>query len=612
MGIFREAVSRGLEFVREEVVPLRTDLMKAGILKPDQSAYDPKANLTDPTNYGSMNFGYKEKWALLDYRKCRQITYSDPIVAAIIQVRINQVADFGQPQPDKYKLGFKIALRDAEKQPTPAQKKEAQEIQQFIINAGVPESFEDTPERKKRDSFEQFLRKIARDSLTFDQINFEITPRRDGRPYSFHAVDAESIRIVPDEKEKREYFGGAGTYGAQDFANIMPNHWDRKSPFNEFKPKHPKYVQIINGIIRHTFDEWEMAFGVRNPRSDLLAHGYGYSEIEMLVTAITSHMNAEAYNRRFFTQGATVKGILSFEGAVPPDQLEAFRRQWYMQSTGITNAWKTPIMAMGEKTKLNWTSLHANNREMEFGKWMEYCIKSICGVFQMDPVEIGFDIGKQTSGASGGSGGLSGDDHANRVLYSQEKGLRPLLRHVQSLLNEYIVYRLNPDFEFQFVGLNATSEKEELEQTMDKAKTFQTVNEIRAEHDLPPIPPMDKLKSLGDVILDSGWIQALSGQLSQAAMAEQGVGPDGQPLGPDAGPEGEGADGEDGDGDELENELSGQGYSDDELENMSVEELEAELARLDQTDDNESTIDSGDLPSKSEKKQTKKSLELEL
>ena len=120
------------------------------------------------------------------------------------------------------KLGFKLKLRDAEKEPSKAELGRIKEIEQLVMNTGVPENFEDTPERRKRDNFEQFLRKIGRDTFTFDQINFEITPRNDGKPYSFQAIDPESIRIVPDEKEKREYFGGAATYGTKDFLNIIP------------------------------------------------------------------------------------------------------------------------------------------------------------------------------------------------------------------------------------------------------------------------------------------------------------------------------------------------------------------------------------------------------
>jgi hypothetical protein len=573
MGVVRDAVSKGLEFFREEIVPLRADLIKAGILTPDKNAYEQKANLADPTNYGAMNFGYKERWSLLDYRKSRQITYSDPIIAAILQVRINQVAAFARPQPDKYKLGYKIKMREAKKDASKQEEKRIAEMEQFIINTGTPESFEDTPERRRRDNFEHFLRKITRDTLSVDQINFEITPRRDGTPYCFTAVDPETIRLVPDIKEKEEYFGSPSAYGSKDFFDMIPNSGTAMTK-KDFKPKHPSYVQVLNGIVKHTFDEWEMAFGVRNPRSDVLSHGYGLSEIEMLVTTITSHMNAEAYNRRVFTTSGTTKGILTIEGSVPPDQLEAFRRQFHMQTSGITNAWRTPIMALGEKSKLNWVSLHATNKEMEFGKWLDYCIKTICGAFQIDPLEIGFDISKQGSGEGGGaSGGLGNGNQSERILYSQEKGLRPILRHIQQLINDYVVYRIDPNFEFEFVGLNAGSEDQELEQTLKKVKHFQTVNEIRAEHDLPPMPKLEKIDSLADIILDPGWVTAVAGQISAKQMQDQGLGPDGMPVGEEEMPE-EG--GEPGPTDDVEADLVG----DEDLDSMSTEELEAELAKL--------------------------------
>lgn len=313
-----------------------------------------------------------------------------------------------------------------------------------------------------------------------------------------------------------------------------------------------------------------MAFGVRNPRTDILSYGYGYSEIEMLITTITSHMNAETYNRKFFSQGSTVKGIMTFEGNVPPDQLEAFRRQWYQQVTGVNNSWRTPIMSLGKDSKLNWTSLHSTNREMEFGKWMEYCIKTICGVFQIDPIEIGFDISKQGSGQSGGSGGLGNGNQAERLDYSKDKGLTPLLSFIQGLINDYIVYRIDPNFEFEFVGLNGSTEKDDLDRAVQQVKSFKTINEIRAEHDLKPLPSFEDIKNPGDVVLDSSLIQFITGQMQNAQQPE--MGPDGQPIqgGAPAGP------------DQM-SEADGQDQSQEQepdYENMSLEELQAELAKL--------------------------------
>jgi len=625
MGLFRDFAEKSIDFIREEVLPLRGELVKAGILTPDIGAYDQKASLVDPWSYSQTAYGYKEKWSVLDYSKLRQVSYSDPIVAAVIQTRINQVASFAIPQADRYKVGYKIVLRDREARPSDSDKQKMKELEQFIFNCGVPESFDDTPERRRRDNFDVFLRKIVRDSLTYDQINFEITPRKNGMPYSFVAVDASTIRLIPDTKEWTESHGPG--IKNQISSPTQFNYDDiisRQSAFDEFKPKYPKYVQVINGRILHTFDEWELAFGIRNPRTDIISSGYGYclhpdsrvsttmgmvkiselseyrdhfevvfngekiraiafktgkksivelhfddgriikaskdhlfyvlnslgefewrklseinsgdvvasdigflqshtipsihsykwvkvdvvgesfvkraasflnskdsdclkknlvdcsvtrqwlfdrlpdcsvktdlkwhhgvvssvveteemvemydlsvnsdfhafsvdgvvvhnSEIEMMITTITSHMNAEAYNRKFFTQGSITKGIMAFEGSVPPDQLESFRRQWYQQVTGISNAWRTPIMSLGKDTKLNWIDLHNTNREMEYGKWLDYTIKTICSVYQMDPIEIGFDISKQGSGEKGSSGGLGQGSSQEKIIFFSRK-----------------------------------------------------------------------------------------------------------------------------------------------------------------------------------------------
>lgn len=565
MGFVREALSNAVSFVREEVMPLRQELVKAGMLSPiERGGFEPKSNLSDPFTYNYMGYGYKERFSFLDYGKARQISYSDAIISAIINTRMNQLAAFSIPQSNKYKIGFKIQMRDKEKSPGRAVKKEAAEIEKFILNCGYPEGFEDTIERRKRDSFETFLRKISRDSLTFDQINFEVVPRKNGLPAEFIAVDAATIRLTADKRDILDT-----SYGSQtkvDDLNIA-DYMARSPVATDHKAKHPRLCQVIRGQIVTVYDEWEMAFGVRNPRTDILANGYGFSEIEQLVSVITAHMNAETYNRRFFSQGSAVKGVLAFEGQVPPDQLEAFRRQWHQQVSGVNNAWRTPILSLSKDTKLNWVSLHSSNREMEWGKYMEYLIKSICGVFQIDPIEIGFDISKNPSGAGGGLG-LGGGFAMERIQFSQDKGLLPLIRHIQGLINEYIVYRLNPDFEFTFVGYDQAGEKEDIEIEQKQGQVYKTINEIRAEHDLPELPEAEDLKSLGDIIMSPTFIQALStvGQSqdqNQGAFGQPGDQSGGQPGMP-------GQDDQSGDN----------SYSDQDYENMSSEDLQKELDRL--------------------------------
>lgn len=508
------------------------------LLRKDPNAYLPKSDMVDPFAYeGLTAFGYREKLALLDFPRLRLIAWSDPIVAAILQTRVNQVASFARQQVDKYKVGFKVTLRDQEREPNRAEKRRIDELTQFMEACGVPQEFEDMPRHRRRDNFEQFLRKLTRDSLMFDQACFEITPRRNGLPYEFGVVDAATIRIVPDDRDLRQTNLDRtdlkqGILRNTSIADTL-NPASREE--GSYHARVPRYCQIVNGVVNHLFDEQEMAFGVRNPRSDVLAFGYGFSELEMLTTIVTAHMNAENYNRKFFSQGTTAKGILSFSGDVARDQLQEFRRMWHMQATGIQNAWKTPIVAPGKETKVEWTDLQKTNREMEYGKWMEYCIKVMCAVFQMDPIEISFDISRmgQSEGANSSGLGSTGDP-SERLIHSQDKGLKPLLRFLETLINVYVIWRIDPDFCLEFEGLGAGTEADDLAQAEKEVKVFKTVNEIRAEHDLPPLPDLETITSPGDLILEpsiiSAWGQGLQAKTQADLQAQQGEGEEGEGL----------------------------------------------------------------------------------
>ena len=200
---------------------------------------------------------------------------------------------------------------------------------------------------------------------------------------------------------------------------------------------------------------------------------------------------------------------------------------------------------------------------------MEYLIKSICGVFQIDPIEIGFDISKNGMG-QGGSGGLGQGFAWDRLQYSMDKGLAPLLRFIQHQLNEYIVWRINPDFEFEFVGLDARDEKDDMEIEQQQVKTFKTINELRAEHDMPALPEADDIKSVGDILLDPTFFQAVTGLSQEAKQQAQmsAMGGGGAPGG--GGPPGAGGDDQGGMPTDQEPDYG----------NMSTEDLQKEMGKL--------------------------------
>jgi hypothetical protein len=425
---------------------------------------DPKSLFWDPFAIIEQ-LGYKERPSSITYGTLRSIVWKTPVVQAIIQTRVNQIASFSTPQHDRYQLGHRIKLRESDKEPTKQDKQWMNQAETFLARTGV------TDNPRGRETFETFLRKIAWDSLVYDQMAFEIVPDREGTPAEFYAVDAATMRLADS----------ASTYQNEDNKDEV------------------RYVQVYDGMIISEYTQEELCFGVRNPRTDIRLYGYGVSELEMLINCVTSLLWAWEYNQKFFSQGSAAKGILNFKGPVPEKQLKSFRRHWYAMLSGVENSWRTPITNSDE---LQWISMQSSNRDMEFNAWMDFLIKVACSMYSMDPVEVNFKYGN-----TGQKGGLTEASNKEKITESKERGLRPLLRFIAGCINRHLIWPMNENFEFTFVGLDAKTQDDVATLNQKRVKTMMTVDELRAEDDLPPLP--DKK---GEIILDPTWLQNAMGQ----------------------------------------------------------------------------------------------------
>jgi len=447
----------------------------------EPASEDPKSLFWDPFAIVEQ-LGYKERPSSITYGTLKAIVWKTPVIQAIIQTRVNQVAAFSTPQHDRYQLGYRLKLRESDKEPSKQDKIWMNQAESLMMRTGVTEN------PRGRDTFETFLRKITWDSLVYDQMAFEIVPSRDGVPAEWYAVDAATMRLADS----------ASTY------------------LNEDDDKAVRYVQIYDGMIISEYNQDELCFGVRNPRTDIRLYGYGVSELEMLVNCVTSLLWAWEYNQKFFSQGSAAKGVLNFKGAVPEKQLKSFRRHWYQMLAGVENAWRTPITNADE---LQWINMQNTNRDMEYNAWMDFLIKVACSMYSMDPVEVNFKYGN-----TGQKGGLTEASNKEKITESKERGLRPLLRFVEGAINRHIIWPMNENFEFTFVGLDAKTQDDVANLNQKRVKTMMTVDELRAEDDLPPLPD-----GKGEVILDPTWLQFSTGK----DQAEAGMVPgmEGQEFG---------------------------------------------------------------------------------
>ena len=446
-----------------------------------------KSYLLDPIEFNS-SFGYKDKPYSLSYNSLRSMS-KVPVINAIIKTRKNQIADFAEPQSDKYSTGFVIRKKmkpgETSQENTAEDWKNIEFIQDFILNCGVNESWES-------DDFDTFVRKVIQDSLTYDQMTFEVIRDKKGYPFEFVATDAATFRVA-DSYDDDEYV-------------------QRDEVKKQVKGYFPSYVQVYQNNVVEEFYPWELCFGVRNPSTSIHNVGYGISELEELTSTITSMLWADEYNKKFFSQGAAPKGMLRVKGDVNNKQLEAFRQEWLSTLTGVNNSWKTPVV---DGDEVEWIDMHKSNKDMEYSAWSEYLIKLACSIYSIDPSEIGFDI------SSPGANSVFESSNESKLKHSKDKGLYPLLKFLQRKLNKYIVNQLDDRYELLFVGLNGQTIEQEIEQEIKKASSFQTLGETREKFGLESLGEENDSAILNPTFIQHKSMQQMQQQQEQAQEDEE-------------------------------------------------------------------------------------------
>jgi hypothetical protein len=417
----------------------------------------PKGWFNDPFSLlDSVGMGYRSNPSSVTYETLRQMVERDTLLSAIVLTRIRQV-----PRGRDKQYG-----RQSDEM-----KARCDKLERFVTNMGVDHNLE-------RDGLSKFMAKVVRDRLTYDQVCFEKVPTYGGKIHSVYAHDASTFRIAQPKNMK-------GTpLATRSLSSSV------------------QYVQIVNGERVTQYTPQQLAFCIANPRTSLRAQGYGFAEPMMLMNTITAHIWAEDWNRKAFSQGSTIKGVMNLKGNVPRQQYEAFKRQWSAQVAGVNNAWRTPIL---NSDGVDFTPVQMSNTEMGYQMWIEYLVKIACAIYQMDPTEINFDL----RGGSGQQPVFMSSNEAQQEV-SKDRGLKPLLRFFQDEFNKHIIHPQDEELEFAFVGLDAKTEEQSIELRQKQSMTTHTINEARALEDLPPIKD-------GDIINSPTY----TGYLQQKAMMDQ-------------------------------------------------------------------------------------------
>lgn len=399
----------------------------------------------DPNDFTGNGKGFKDSKGILSFETLRRMG-DIYIIRAIVNTRIEQIQNFLHFSEDEQKEGFTIRRKrglfkddDSKKELTNQDKKIIENIVKFLEKGGWTEKWDNA------DNLQTFVRKIAFDSLTLDQLAFEVVRNRGWELQKFRAVDASLIRFLdsvdPRQKESLEDYR---------FKGYLPRFcmvWED---------------QILkNPITREPilYYPWELGFGIRNKSSNIRKNGYGTSELETLVEIITWILWGMQYNGNFFSQGSQPKGFINVKNSnISNSTLNEFRQAWTQTMRGVQNSHRVPVI---NGIDLEWIDLQKNNRDMEFNDWLKFLIIIGCAVYRMDPLELGFQFKDQAQ--------IFGQDGQKaRLQHSREKGLKPILIFLENIITEYLVSELDENFEFAFTGIEVEDEEAQVE--LDKKK----------------------------------------------------------------------------------------------------------------------------------------------
>lgn len=321
-----KAIEAGLYVEKQRI--RSTEQNKSIFFLPDSIAYSGR--------------GYKETLSRISFQTLQRMG-NLYCVKNVISTRIEQVTRFLKFSNDEQKEGFTIrkkkSLFDSGEdrgKMTKGERKRVERIVEFLEKGGETDKWE------MSDSFVTFVRKIMQDSLSIDQLAFEITRTRGQELHQFKAIDGSMIRFLD---------------------TIDPNY---ASQFERYRYKGylPKYCQVFDQQIVFNkqlgtyvmYYPWELGFGVRNVGTDIWQNGYGRSELESLIEIITYILNGVQYNGNFFKNGSNPKGFIKMNGPnTNQTQLNDFKQKWRQMLTGTENAHKIPIFA---GIDMEWVDLH--------------------------------------------------------------------------------------------------------------------------------------------------------------------------------------------------------------------------------------------------------------
>ena len=454
----------------------------------------PKGQQYDWLNNTSFQNIVYPKFKIPD-RMLRIIELRNPVVGAILTLRIQQAMEFINISRDGDTSGWEFVLKDENATMNKEREKQRDFLEGFLTHCHRADyiSYE-----SKRDDFKDLLTKFVRDRILIDKVCWEVERDKKNEAVALWVLDGATIApVLP-----------GGFYGSTSQIGVGIN-----SGFNKLSDEIRKirlenippieeisYIQELlhgtsGGGITAAFRESDLIYDLGNELNDISMYKQGLSVIEKANIAVIAFLNALTYNANGLSKAAIPKIAIALgkDAGYTPEQLEDAQDEWAANFQAMDGQWNIPLLPSDAKV----LNLMNSNREMEYQKYLEFSGALICAVCGVDSSELGLRLSQAQN--------VLNDNQDAKQTFSKNRGIRDLLGGFSYVVNRFLDisgYSFAKDFRFKFNGLETTDKSFEADLRKKNVESVMTVDEVRKTMDLPPLKD-----GLGEIILNSVFMQ---------------------------------------------------------------------------------------------------------
>jgi hypothetical protein len=440
----------------------------------------------DPVSSENWAGVYKSKRRLIPDSVLKHIRIQNHLIASILRARGNTMSMFGHIKADRFDIGIDVSIKkEFEPHIRPDQIERINQridgFKKILLNCG----HESGLKQSEKMGLATYFYIQAQNGLTFGrhatEIVYKENPLRGGekRFDRFRPVDAGTIYLPVRRGESADAVRQSGIKLLRDQKNNI------QIEIEKLEGDEYAYVQAIDNVPRMAFTSDEMIVHHLFPSTDVELQGYAPTPIDTCITAVTTHLSIDAYNRLYFQNGRAAKGILVVNSEeIDQTTLNGIKQEFMASINNVSNSFRTPILGVGNEDRVSWLPVTSSAGDGEFAFLYENVSRTIMSAFNISPDELP-GLSHLSRGTAQQS--LSESSNQYKLTAQRDTGLRPLILSFQSFLNNDLFKVIDPELaqlcEITISGLDAESREQESVRLQQDSALHMSYDEVLRDVD---------------------------------------------------------------------------------------------------------------------------------